>query len=162
MTTYTLTPRRHRVTAAKAGAAVLLAVATSGILLSVSVVLNLLAPPWTDASGRWDRASTLVVQVTIVGVVGVLAGVAFGLMLQNSPLAIVLYFALPIAVSIVAEIVTRLQDPLRWVDINLTLPALYQPGVTAAEWARVGASVLVWVVVPFVAGAVRTSRREVA
>jgi hypothetical protein len=29
-----------------------------------------------------------------------------------------------------AEIVQRLQDPLRWVDLNVTLPELYQPGVT--------------------------------
>ena len=74
--------------------------ATSAVVLLASVVLNLLARPWTDASGRWDLSPTLVAQAALVGVVGVLAGMAFGLMLQNSPLAIVLYFALPIAVTV--------------------------------------------------------------
>jgi ABC-2 type transport system permease protein len=87
--------------------------------------------------------------------------VAFGLALQNSPLAIVLYFVLPTALSVIAEIVQRLQDPLRWVDINLTLPELYQPDVTATDWARAGVSVLVWVVLVFAIGVLRTSRREV-
>jgi ABC-2 type transport system permease protein len=64
-------------------------------------------------------------------------------------------------VTVAAEIVTKLQDSLHWVDINLTLPELYQPGVTGAEWARAATSILVWVAVPLCVGAIRTSRREV-
>ncbi len=161
LTTYALTPVRNRITTAKGGAGVLLAVATSALLLLVAAVLNLLLPLWSEVVGRWDFSLTLAVQSILVAVVAVLGGVAFGLALQSSALAIVLYFVLPIALSVVAEIVQKLQAPLLWADINVTLPVLYTTGVTGIEWARAGTSVLVWVVVPFVIGAVRTSRREV-
>jgi hypothetical protein len=61
----------------------------------------------------------------------------------------------------VLGIVERFREPLRWIDINLTLPELYLPEVSGRAWAQAGVSALVWVVVPLVAGAVRTQRREV-
>ncbi len=160
LTTYALVPRRGRVTAAKAGAAVLLAVAATAVVLGVSVVLNLLAPLWS-ASGRWDLDWVVVAQATLVGIVAVLGGVAFGLLFMSSPLAIVLYFLLPTVLTVLGELVQRFREPLRWLDINVTLPELYLPQVSGREWAQAGASVLLWAVLPLIAGAVRTQRREV-
>jgi hypothetical protein len=160
MTTYALVPRRSLVTVAKAGAAVLLALATTSFVLAVSVALNLLAPLWS-APGRWDVDWVVVAQATLVGVVAVLGGVAFGLLFMSSPLAIVLYFVLPTVLTVLAEAVERFRAPLRWLDINVTLPELYLPQVSGRAWAQAGASVLLWVVVPLLAGAVRTQRREV-
>jgi hypothetical protein len=160
LTTYALVPRRSRVTVAKAGAAVLLALATTVFVLGVSVALNLLAPLWS-APGRWDVNWVVVAQATLVGVVAVLGGVAFGLLFLSSPLAIVLYFVLPTVLTVLAEVVERLRAPLEWVDLNVTLAVLYEPQVSGRAWAQAGVSVLAWVVVPLLAGAVRTQRREV-
>jgi ABC-2 type transport system permease protein len=161
LTTYALVPRRSRVTVAKAGAAVLLAVGTTAFVLAVSVTLNLLAPLWS-APGRWDVNWTIVGQATLVGVVAVLGGVGFGMLLLSSPLAIVLYFVAPTVLTVLGESVQRLRAPLAWLDINETLPDLYLPQVSGRAWAQAGTSVLLWVVLPLLAGGVRTQRREVA
>jgi hypothetical protein len=160
LTTYALVPRRNRITVAKACAAVLLALATTVFALGASAALNLLAPLWSG-SARWDLDWVVVAQATLVGAVAVLGGVAFGLLLMSSPLAIVLYFVLPTVLTVLAALVERLRGPLQWLDINLTLPELYLPDVSGRAWAQAGVSVLAWVVVPLVAGAVRTHRREV-
>ncbi len=161
LTTYALVPRRSRITVAKCAAAVLLALAGTVCVLAAAAALNVLAPLWS-APGRWDLDGLLVARATLVAVAGALGGVAFGLLFMNSPLAIVLYFVLPTVLTVLGEAVPRWQGGLRWVDPNLTIPELYLPQVSGRAWAQAGVSVLVWVVLPLLAGAVRSERREAA
>ena len=66
----------------------------------------------------------------------VLGGVGFGMLLLSSPLAIVLYFVAPTVLTVLAEAVQRLRAPLRWLDVNVTLPELYAPQLSGRAWAR--------------------------
>lgn len=161
LTTYALVPRRHRVTTAKVLAASLLAVAVTGFVLAVSALLVLLVPLWSDTTGRWDLDLVLLAQVTLAAVLFTLGGVAFGLALVSTPLAVVLFFVLPTVLTVLGATVDALREPLQWLDINLTLYELYLPDTTSREWARAATSTLAWVVVPMAVGAVRTARREV-
>lgn len=162
LTTFTLVPRRGQITAAKTGAAVLLALLASAAALVVAVLLNVLVPLWSDGAGGWDLDWGMVARATLVAVLLTVAGVAFGLLLMSSPLAIVLFFVAPTVFTVLGEVVTRLREPLRWIDVNLTLPELYLPDVSGREWAQAGTSVVVWAALPLLAGAVRTARRDVA
>jgi hypothetical protein len=162
MTTYALVPRRHRVTAAKAAAVSLLSLALTALALALAAALNALAPLLTDGGGQWDLSVRVTAQSALVGVVTVLGGLAFGLMLISTPLAIVLYYVLPIALTTVAETVGSLRERLLWLDINVTVIPLYTTDVSAGQWARLATSVAAWVAVPLALGWVRTARREVA
>ncbi|MEU8235017.1 ABC transporter permease [Actinoplanes sp. NPDC048967] len=161
LTTFTLTPARGRVLVAKLIAAVLIAVATTAATAALAAVGNLIAAG-TGGDGSWHIEAALVGQLLVNQVVFVLMGSAFGALLMNSPLAIVLYFAIPTLWSVLGEMVKWLHTAAGWVDINVTSMPLSEPGMTGDQWARFGVAALVWVVLPLVAGTVRMLRREVA
>jgi ABC-2 type transport system permease protein len=161
LTTFTLTPARGRVLAAKLIAAVLIAIATTAATAALAAVGNLIAIG-TGGDGSWHIEAALVGQLLVSQVVFVLMGSAFGALLMNSPLAIVLYFAIPTLWSVLGEMVKWLHTAAGWVDINVTSMPLSEPGMTGDQWTRFGVAALVWVVLPLVAGTVRMLRREVS
>ena len=90
-----------------------------------------------------------------------LIGLAFGLVLMSSPLAIVSYFLVPTVVGILAGVVDALKKPFQWIDLSTAMGRLSDEHVGAASWARIGTAVALWLVVPLVIGMIRLSRHEV-
>lgn len=88
-------------------------------------------------------------------------GVAFGLILQNTPAAIVAYLVLPQAWSIVGDLVNGLHGVQPWLDLNTSTSHLVEASMNAEHWAQLGAASLVWVALPLVAGIWRLGRSEV-
>jgi ABC-2 type transport system permease protein len=161
LTTFTLTPARGRVIAAKLIAAVLTAVATTAATAALAALANLIAIG-TGGAGSWHIEAALAGQLLVNQVVFVLMGSAFGALLMNSPLAIVLYFAIPTVWSVLGEMVKWLHTAAGWLDINMTSVPLSEPGMTGDQWARFGVAALVWVALPLALGTVRVLRREVS
>jgi ABC-2 type transport system permease protein len=81
---------------------------------------------------------------------------------MNTPLSIVAFFALPMVWTILGETIRSLRTAAGWLDINATTTPLTDGAMTGGQWARLGVSCAVWIVVPLVAGAARVLRREVA
>lgn len=161
LNTFALVPQRHRVIAAKLAAGVLAALASVLVSLVVAAIGTLIAGA-TGGAGTWRMPTIMIAYAALFQVVNVVMGVAFGMLLLNSPLAIVGYLVLPTAWSILGELVAGLRRAAEWLDIGVTLAVLTTPDVTAGQWARMGTSVLLWVVAPMAAGLVRMLRREVA
>ncbi|GIJ80759.1 hypothetical protein SAMN05443287_110110 [Micromonospora phaseoli] len=161
LTTFALVPRRERVIVAKLASMVLAALASALTSLAVAAVGTLVAGV-TGGAGTWRIEGALVAHAVVFQVAVVLMGAAFGLLLLNTPLAIVAYLVLPTAWSIVGELVRPLHTAAEWLDTGRTMEPLFTADVTAGQWARIGVSLLVWLVVPLAAGLVRTIRREVA
>ncbi|GID92010.1 ABC transporter permease [Amorphoplanes digitatis] len=161
LTTFTLVPRRGRVVAAKLIAAVLIAIATTAAAAALSAAGNLIAIG-TGGDGAWHIEAALVGQLLVNQIVFVLMGSAFGALLMNSPLAIVLYFAIPTVWTVLGEMVKWLHTAAGWVDINMTSVPLSEPGMTGEQWVRFGVAALVWVALPLALGTVRVLRREVS
>jgi ABC-2 type transport system permease protein len=161
LTTFALVPIRPRVVAAKLAAVTIAALASVLVNLAVAAAGTVVADVISgDAGWRFDIWALW--HAALAMVISVLMGFAFGMLLLNSPLAIVLYFVLPTAWSILGELVTRLRGAAEWLDTGLTMAALRTQELTGGQWARLGVSVLVWVLVPLVAGLVRLLRREVS
>jgi ABC-type transport system involved in multi-copper enzyme maturation permease subunit len=161
LTTFTLTPARGRVVVAKLIAAVLIAIATTAAAAALSAAANLIAIG-TGGDGSWHIEAAMVGQLLVNQVVFVLMGSAFGALLMNSPLAIVLYLVIPTLWSVLGEMVSWLRTAAGWLDINLTSVPLSEPGMTAEQWSRFGVAALLWVALPLVLGTVRVLRREVS
>ena len=88
-------------------------------------------------------------------------GLAFGMLLKNTPAAIVLFFVLPTAWSILGSMVSWLGDAAVWLDMNQTMQPLFEGSLTGEQWAHLGTSVAAWVVLPLAVGIWRLSRAEV-
>ena len=159
--TFTLVPNRGRVLIAKIAAGALIALAATAATGALGAVANVIGAA-TGGDGSWRLDPSLIWQTVLLQVIFVLMGIGFGALLLNTPLAIVIFFALPTVWTILAESISALQDAARWLDLNATSQALMEADMTSGEWARLAASAGVWVVLPVLIGTFRVLRREVS
>jgi len=102
----------------------------------------------------WPQLAGFAVFVLLISAIGI----AFGALLHNTAAAIVTYFVLGGALSLL--MIPALQATGNWVNTSQTYGwVLY--GQWAGHGAQIATSTLLWVVLPLAAGIVRTRRREV-
>jgi ABC-2 type transport system permease protein len=161
MTTFALVPARSRVLTAKVLAATVLGLLGVAAAAIASLLAALLTPVLTSDTTDWALSGAQVGQVVLVQVISVLIGVAFGMLLLSSPLAIVLYFVLPTVVTIVSNTVGALTWMRDWLDLTTTTAPMYDGSLDGQGWAQLATSVALWGVAPMVAGWVRIERSEI-
>ncbi|MEU7573612.1 ABC transporter permease [Micromonospora sp. NPDC049240] len=161
LTTFALVPRRERVIVAKLAAVVLAALASVLVSLAVAAA-GTLAAKATGGAGAWTFDWQLLPYAAVFQVANVLMGAGFGLLLLNTPLAVVTFLLLPTVWSVLSAMIKALREPAGWLDTSVTMAPLLSPDMTAGQWGRLGVSLAVWMVVPLVAGLIRTMRREVS
>ena len=88
-------------------------------------------------------------------------GVAFGLALLNTPIAIVAYLVLPTVMSVLG-VIPALADVVGWIDPGGAMVPMYDWSFTPEQWGKLATSLAVWVALPLAFGLWRTARREVA
>ena len=159
LTTFVLEPSRSKVIAAKVVAALLYGLVAIVLAVGIAAFATALAgePGAWDNIGADDFAKFGLLQLS-----GVLQGLAFGLIFLNSAAAIVTYFVLPLAFTIVANLWGALRDAAPWIDLGTSQQPLFSGlDMTGEQWAQVATSSVIWIVVPVVAGLVRVTRAEV-
>jgi ABC-2 type transport system permease protein len=156
--TFVLVPNRARVLAAKVLASVVLSIVAFALCLLVAVIGTAVVSPGVD--GTWSLSAGFAGQCLISLVTGVITGVAFGAALLSSAPAIVLYFALPIALAAVGSI-PALEDAARWLDGSRSLSPLTEHLLSGTEWARAGTTLALWMLLPLAIGLWRILRDEV-
>jgi ABC-2 type transport system permease protein len=159
LVTFTLMPVRGRVLLAKVLAALIAGLAAILLAIAVAAVATLLggAPDAWAGIGPDDFAKFGLLQVS-----GVLQGLAFGLLFLSSAAAIVTFFVLPTAFTIVANLWGALRDAAPWVDLGTAQQPLFSgTDLSGEQWLQVTTATLIWVVLPFVVGLVRVLRAEV-
>ena len=116
----------------------------------------------SDALGRqvnWHLPGRYVVGFVVFVLLNSLMGMAFGALLLNTPAAIVLFFVLPTAWTLLSY--GWLKEVGKWLDTAQTFRYVLE-----AEWHGHTGQILVsigfWIVTPLALGAVRTMRREVS
>lgn len=159
LTTFSLEPRRAHVLGAKVVATLLLG-------LAVVVVCGLVAALATAIGGSdqaWAGVGVDdVFKFVLVEASGILEGLAFALILLNSAAAIVTYYVVPTVFTIVVNLVSGLASVRPWLDLNSAQEPL-QDGthLSGGDWAKVVTTLLIWIALPAVAGAIRVARSEV-
>jgi ABC-type transport system involved in multi-copper enzyme maturation permease subunit len=162
LTTFGLVPRRWRVLLAKVLGAAALAMAAVDACLATAAVGNLLGAAFAHGNGSWHLSGRMLGGAVLVQLVFVLMGMAFGLLLQSSPMAIVVYFVIPNAWSVLGNLVSWLRSWATWLDLNVTTgPLLQDSSLSGQSWAKVAASVGLWMGLPFCVGLIRLLREEV-
>jgi ABC-type transport system involved in multi-copper enzyme maturation permease subunit len=154
LTTFALVPERGRVIAAKLIAAIGLALAATIACLITAAAGNLVA------GGSWSLSLGAIGRGALFETLGLLGGVAFGLVFMNSALAIVLYYILPTAWTILGETIHALDKPANWLDTSRTVQPLVEGGMTGTDWAQLGTSMALWVGLVLLVGLWRLRRTE--
>jgi len=159
MVTFTLEPHRSRTLAAKIYAAVILGLVALVIAVGVAALATVVfggTDPWRQVGGE-D-----VLKFGILQFAGIFQGLAFGLLFLNSAVAIVVFFVLPTAFSILFNTVPALKDSAPWIDFGTAQGPLGEVGNLAGkEWAQLAVTGTIWVILPLAAGLWRMLRAEV-
>lgn len=160
MVTFTLVPKRSRTIIAKVSAALLLTFTAFALSLAIAAFLALVG----GAPDPWDLDPGLMGQSLLASLLSTLKGVGFGLLLLNTPAAIVVFLLAPLVVASVTGLVDALQDVAPWVNMGSAMNPLMDdlPGMLSAEqWGHLASASVIWFVIPFAIGIYRVLYAEV-
>lgn len=158
LTTYTLVPNRWRVLGAKLGASLIVStIATVACLLFAVLAASIFghAP-----GGTGSLPLNIVLQTWLFLAGGMVMGMAFGAAILISAPAIVAYLLLPVVWNGLANNISWLATPARWLDSANTLSPLTEQNLTGTQWAHVAATFALWIGVPLVIGLARIGRGD--
>ena len=157
--TFTLVPQRTRVLAAKLFAGIVLAFGAVLLSLAFAAVATAFADPGLPRT--WSLSGTLLGQELLLMVTSMITGLAYGAVFLSSAPAIVASFALPLAWTALGAI-PALTGTARWLDGGRSFAPMTDHVMDGTEWARVGTTLAVWMVVPVVIGLWRIARSELS
>jgi ABC-type transport system involved in multi-copper enzyme maturation permease subunit len=152
--TFTLVPHRSRILSAKLAAGVTAGLIAMAICLLVAVVAN------AAIGGEWALGAALFGQVVLLVLTGMVTGIAFGALFLSSAPAIVLSFVLPLAWAALGSL-SFLNGAAQWLDTTRTTEPMMQRTLDGTEWAQVGTSLALWMVLPLLIGGYRILKGEI-
>ena len=166
LTTFTLVPSRGRVIGAKAIATLLVGLGSMAVAFAVGAVGNLAGSALAGVDTVWDVSLSTAPQIVLGNLVGMAIGFTLGVVLRSSAAAIVGYFVvslvLPGILVLLAQVRSWFADLQPWIDWNDTQVALFEGATdTGEEWAMLGSTTMIWIVIPLVVGLLFLRRSEV-
>ncbi len=162
LVTFALEPRRTRVGLAKLVSAVASGVVFFLAAVALAALAHLAVVVLRDADAAWSLDLGTAAGLLLLVVLFMAQGIGFGLVLLNTPAAIVTLLVLPTVFSIVGSLIPGVVDALPWIDLSsASTPLVMGEAPDGEEWARIATASLIWVVAPVVGGLVRVARREV-
>lgn len=166
LTTFTLVPSRGRVIGAKAAATLLVGVGSVALAFAVGAFGNVVGSALAGVDTVWDISVTMALQMLLFNLIGMTIGFTLGVVMRSSAAAIVGYFVvslvLPGVLLLLAQVQPWFEDLQPWVDWNETQVALLEGAMDSTrEWAMLGSTTMIWIVVPLVVGLLSLRRSEV-
>jgi len=159
--TFTLEPNRKRVLLAKLSATLLLGVLVILVGFGSAAIGNALGIALRDGNGSWSFGLASYRDIAVVLIVGLLQGLAYGMALLITAVAIVFFYVVPNLSNLLFSSVSGLKDVAPWLDLDKAQAALYVHQVTAEQWAQFAVATAIWVIMPGSIGVIRVLRTEV-
>jgi ABC-2 type transport system permease protein len=156
--TFALVPVRSRVLGAKLIASLLLAAAMLAILVAIVAAAVLVSSP--GVQGTWDDAAPLIGQSAVNLTAGMVVGVALGAIFLAPTPAVVLYFALPTSLWAILSLPV-FSGVAPWLNYADALGQVTEYVMSPTQWAHVGTSLVLWMVLPLLSGAWRVTRSAI-
>lgn len=165
LATFTMVPSRSRVVAAKLVVTVAVGLVAILVACAIGALGNLLGAAVNDITPIWGFGVGDLTMVVLANVLGMLMGFALGVLLRNTPAAVVAYFVyslvLPNVFGALAFYQESFHDVWPWVDFFYSTTSLYE-GVPSAEgWAQLAISGLIWMLLPLLLGVRLMLRSEI-
>ncbi len=165
LTTFTLVPNRGSIIWAKALAAVLVGVVSIIFAFVVGALGNVLGAAINGVDPVWDVKVEQFFTITLSSILALLLGFTLGALFRNTAAAIVGYFVygfvLPTIFGILAAFQDWFKDLQPWIDFNFAQTPLFDGNLGGQEWAQLGVSGLIWLVLPLALGVMLIMRSEV-
>jgi ABC-2 type transport system permease protein len=156
LTTFTLVSRRGRVIWAKAISSIAVGVASMLFALLIGAIGNLIGTAIAGTSLRWDVSVAEGVNIVLGSLLCLLTGTMLGMLIRNSPGALVAYFFYALLLPTIAGILASSQEWFRdlqpWVSLNYAQSALFEGTLNTEQWAHLAVTATMWLVLPAAVG----------
>jgi ABC-type transport system involved in multi-copper enzyme maturation permease subunit len=165
LTTFTLLPHRSRVILAKGISSVTVGVVSMLLAFAIGAAGNVIGTAISGTDLVWDISLADAAYIVLGNLLGLLTGFMLGVLIRNSSGAIVAYFVYSFVLTAAFGFLAHSQEGFRrlqpWVDVNFAQGALFNGSLTAAEWAHIGVTGAIWLVIPLMVGLFSVMRSEV-
>lgn len=165
LTTFTLVPSRSRVLAAKGLLTVGIGVVSMLVAAAVGALGNVIGTTIAGVDATWNVDVGEFAQIILANEIGMLMGFMLGVVIRNSPGAIVAYFVYSLVLPGVSSALASTQDWWSdngaWFDHNWATMRLFDNDMTGQMWAQLAVTSAVWLVVPLAIGTRALLRSEV-
>lgn len=163
--TFTLVPQRYRVVLAKVVASVVVGVAAMVCALAFGIAGNLVGPAIAGTDRVWDVTVGHFLTIVLASLLCLLAGTMLGVLFRSSTVALVTYFvyafAVPSLLGLWASRQEGFADLRPWVDLVGAEGLLFEGTPTGVQWAQVGVTAALWILLPALLGLRLIMRSEV-
>jgi ABC-type transport system involved in multi-copper enzyme maturation permease subunit len=166
LTTFTHFPSRGRVITAKAVCAVAVGVVAIPVAAAVGALGNVVGTAIAGTDAVWNVSAAELSNIVLANVLGLMVGFMLGVVTRSSAAAVVTYFVytlvLPPLSSLLASTQEGFRDVQPWVDFTYAQSRLFEDGsLTGEQWAQLGTSSALWLVLPLAVGIAMVMRSEV-
>lgn len=165
LTSFTLVPHRGRIIGGKALVALAVGVVSMLLAAAIGALGNIVGSAITGVDTVWNVSAVELGYIILANILGMAVGFMLGVLIRNSPGAIVGYFVfsllLPTLTTVLAETQEWFADKQPWVDFNYAQGALFEGSVSGEQWAQLGVTALFWLVIPLTVGVWSVLRSEV-
>ncbi len=165
LTTFTLVPQRSRVIMAKMIVAVSVGAVSILVALAVGAIGNVVGAAIAGVDTVWDIPLDQAMSLVLANVLGLLIGFMLGVLIRSSAGAIVAYFVYGFVLTGLTMLLAQSQqwfaDLQPWVDFNFAQGALFEGNLTGEQWANLGVSGVLWILLPLSIGLMMIRRSEV-
>lgn len=164
LTTFTLVPHRGRVIGAKAITSVMVGIVSMLVAMAIGAVGNVVGALIRGVDMTWNADAADVGLIVLGNVLGLLIGFMLGVLIRNSPGAIVGYFVynfvIPTVFGALAATQAWFDTARQWVDFQMSQGMLFSEP-TGHDWATLAVSGVIWLVIPLAIGVRLVMRAEV-
>lgn len=165
LTTFTLVPSRGRVIAAKLVNIVAIGLVGMAFAMGAGAVGNVVGSSIAGTDQVWNIEPQMWAQLVLTMLLTMLVGFALAALFRSTAGAIVGYFVwgmvLPTVSGALGSVNEWWLDNAAWFDLNTAMFPFYDQIPTGEQWAQLGVTTAIWVVVPCLIGTRLMLRSEV-
>jgi ABC-2 type transport system permease protein len=167
LTSFTLVPHRGRVIAAKGLVALIVGVVSMVVALAIGALGNVVGTTITGTDLVWNVTVQEFSLILLGNLIGMAVGFMLGVLIRNSPGAIVGYFVysllLPTVTTVLGETQEWFADKQAWLDFNYAQGPLFEGSgsLSGQEWAQLAFTGSFWLALPLAIGVWSVLRSEV-
>lgn len=165
LVTFSLEPRRMRIVFAKLFAGLLATVLLLLFAFVLTAGLNVLQASVIGVDAVWDVQRATVLGYGLSHVSAFVLGFAFGMLIPNTPAALVAYFVFRFVVPgllMGAGLLWEWFEPIvPWIHFSQALNGALDVAATSEEYGQLLTASLLWIVLPLVLGSILLVRREI-
>lgn len=158
LVSFALVPGRSRLIGAKLLAGLVLALVATALAIVLAAFGTAIAS--SSAPHHWSLPLGLLLQDILFVVTSMAIGIGFGAALLASAPAIVLYFAVPTALSALGSI-HALQGTIEWINVGESSGPLTEEVLGGHDWAQVLVTLALWIGASLAIGLWRITRRDI-